>query len=60
MYVLRFAPRLATKKSARLGAVDPNTGNVYLPSGKLGPPVPPDPWPTVVPGSFEILVVGRK
>jgi YVTN family beta-propeller protein len=51
---------LKTQKSARLGALDPKTGNVYLPSGKLGPPVPPNPWPTVLPGSFEFLVVAKK
>jgi hypothetical protein len=48
------------QQSARLGALDPKTGNVYLPSGKLGPPVPPNPWPTVLPGSFEFLVVFKK
>jgi DNA-binding beta-propeller fold protein YncE len=51
---------LKTQKSARLGAVDAKTGNVYLPAGKLGPPVPPNPWPTVLPGTFEFLVVARK
>ncbi len=43
----------------RLGAVDPDTGNVYLPSAHLGPPKPPSPWPSIVPGSFHFLVVGR-
>jgi YVTN family beta-propeller protein len=51
---------LTTRKSARLGVLDPKTGNLYLPSGKLGPPVPPNPWPTVVPGSFEFLVVAKQ
>jgi DNA-binding beta-propeller fold protein YncE len=51
---------LKTQKSARLGALDAKTGNVYLPVGKLGPPVPPNPWPTVVPGTFEFLVVAGK
>jgi DNA-binding beta-propeller fold protein YncE len=51
---------LKTRKSARLGALDPKTGKVYLPAGKLGPPVPPNPWPTVLPGSFEFLVVAKK
>jgi DNA-binding beta-propeller fold protein YncE len=51
---------LKTQKSARLGALDAKTGNVYLPSGKLGPPVPPNPWPTVLPGTFEFLVVAKK
>lgn len=51
---------LKTQKSARLGALDAKTGNVYLPAGKLGPPIPPNPWPTVLPGSFEFLVVAKK
>ncbi|MDB6091588.1 MAG: hypothetical protein JWN85_4372 [Gammaproteobacteria bacterium] len=51
--------RVKTKRSARTGAVDLDTGTVYLPAGKLLPPVAPAKWPTVVPGSFEILVVAR-
>jgi DNA-binding beta-propeller fold protein YncE len=51
---------LKTQKSARLGALDTKTGNVYLPAGKLGPPVPPNPWPTVIPGTFEFLIVAKN
>ncbi len=50
---------LKTAPSARLGALDTKTGRLYLPSAKLGPPVPPEPWPSVVPGTFTILVVGE-
>ena len=49
-----------TASGARLGALDAKTGRLYLPSAKLGPPVPPDPWPTVVPGTFVFLVVGER
>ena len=49
-----------TAPSARLGALDPKTGRLYLPSAKLGPPKAPDPWPSVVPGTFAILVVGEQ
>jgi DNA-binding beta-propeller fold protein YncE len=49
-----------TASGARLGALDAKTGRLYLPSAKLGPPVPPDPWPTVVPGTFALLVVGER
>jgi YVTN family beta-propeller protein len=49
-----------TGPGARLGAVDPGTGLLYLPSAKMGPPKPPDPWPTVIPGTFAILVVGAR
>ena len=48
---------LSTEKSTRLGAVDVRTGRLYLPSAKLGPPIPPHPWPSAVPGSFHVLVV---
>ncbi|MDB6047084.1 MAG: hypothetical protein JWM63_5635 [Gammaproteobacteria bacterium] len=51
--------RVQTKRSARTGTVDPDTGTVYLPAGKLLPPVAPAKWPTVVSGSFAILVVAR-
>jgi DNA-binding beta-propeller fold protein YncE len=48
---------LDTQRGTRLGAVDSATGKVYLPAAKFGPPVPPSPYPSVVPGSFVILVV---
>jgi hypothetical protein len=58
------APRNCARRSqprkAPVWSPGPKTGYVYLPAGKLGPPVPPNPLPTVVPGSFEILAVGRK
>jgi hypothetical protein len=44
-------------KGTRLGAVDVDTGRVYLPSAKFGPPKPPSPYPAVLPGSFEFLIV---
>jgi DNA-binding beta-propeller fold protein YncE len=49
---------LSTEKGTRLGAVDAQTGLLYLPSGKLGPPIAPRPWPSVLPGTFHVLVVG--
>jgi DNA-binding beta-propeller fold protein YncE len=48
---------LVVPKGTRLGAVDGDTGRVYLPSAKFGPPQPPIPYPAVVPGSFEFLIV---
>jgi DNA-binding beta-propeller fold protein YncE len=47
---------LQTQPGTRLGAVDVGSGRVYLPSAKFGPPKPPIPYPTVVPGTFEFLV----
>jgi hypothetical protein len=51
---------VTTQKGTRLGAVDGASGRVYLPAGKFGPPVPPSPYPSVLPGSFEILVIEPK
>lgn len=56
---------LPTAKGARTMAFDPRNGHVYVVTGDFGPPPAataqnPHPWPTVVPGSFRVLVVGRK
>jgi DNA-binding beta-propeller fold protein YncE len=48
---------LQTQRGTRLGAVDVNTGILYLPAARFGPPKPPIPYPSVVPGSFEFLVI---
>ena len=48
---------LRTQAGTRLGAVDGDSGRVYLPSARFGPPKPPIPYPTVLPGTFEFLVV---
>ena len=55
--------QVATKAGARTLALDPRTHLVYLPTARFGPapapsPQQPHPRPPVVPGSFEILVVG--
>lgn len=53
-----------SQRSARTIAIDPTTHKLYLPAAKLGPvPAPtaaqPRPRPSIVPGSFEILVVSQ-
>ncbi len=55
---------VATQKSARTMALDPQSGRVYLSAAQLGArPAPtaeqPHPRPSMAPGSFVILVVGR-
>ncbi|MDQ2972638.1 MAG: YncE family protein [Pseudomonadota bacterium] len=55
---------VATQKSARTLALDPQSGHVYLSAARFGErPAPtadhPHPRPSIVPGSFTILVVGR-
>ncbi|WP_257309827.1 YncE family protein [Geothrix fuzhouensis] len=59
--VLEQAP---TKRGARTMALDEKTHRIYLPTAEFGPtPAPtaeaPRPRPTMTPGSFQILVVGR-
>lgn len=54
----------ATERGARTMTVDEKTHNVYLPTAKSGPPPAatsenPHPWPSIVPGTFKVLVVGR-
>jgi DNA-binding beta-propeller fold protein YncE len=48
---------LPTQPGTRLGAVDVESGRVYLPAARFGPPQPPSPYPSVVPGSFQFIVV---
>jgi YVTN family beta-propeller protein len=55
---------LTTQKGARTMAFDSANGRVYLVSAEFGPrPAPtaqaPRPRPSIVPGSFTVLVVGR-
>jgi YVTN family beta-propeller protein len=55
---------LPTQRSARTMAYDPATDRIYLVAAEFGPrpdPTPdnPRPRPTMVPGSFSVLVVGR-
>jgi YVTN family beta-propeller protein len=55
---------LKTAKGARTMALDPSTGRVYLVTAEFGPApaatdAMPHPRPSVVPGSFTVLVVER-
>jgi len=49
---------IATAVSARTGAIDPDTGRIYLPSAQYAPPATPGARPQAIAGSFEMLVVG--
>ncbi len=56
---------LATQKGARTMAFDSKNGRIYLVSAEFGPrpgvtAENPRPRPSVVPGSFTVLVVGRE
>lgn len=55
---------LTTERGARTMALDQETGRIYLATAKFGPPPPatpehPRPRPSILPGSFMILVVSR-
>ena len=58
------AQTVTTERGARTMALDPATHTVYLATAKFGPPPPPTPerphpWPSIVPGSFVVLVFGQ-
>jgi YVTN family beta-propeller protein len=55
---------LPTQKGARTMAYDAATDRIYLVTAEVGPrPAPtaanPHPYPSIVPGTFTVLVVGR-
>lgn len=55
---------VTTQRGARTMALDPKTHRIYLITAEFGPapnatPEQPRPRPTVVPGSFTLLVLGR-
>jgi DNA-binding beta-propeller fold protein YncE len=55
------ATSIPTHVGARTGAVDPKTGRVFLPAADYLLPAPPGGHrPEVKPGTFQIVVVGRK
>jgi DNA-binding beta-propeller fold protein YncE len=58
------AQTVPTQRGSRTMAVDPKNHTVYLPAAQFTPPKEPGPAgtkqrPTMVQGSFEVLVVGR-
>ena len=57
---IKLVQTLTTQKGTRLGAVSTTTGKVYLPAAQFGPPVSPIPYPSVVPGTFEVLVAAPQ
>jgi DNA-binding beta-propeller fold protein YncE len=60
----RVVENVSTQRGARTMALDEKTHRIFLATAEFGPPPPatpdrPNPRPSVVPGSFTILVVGR-
>jgi YVTN family beta-propeller protein len=56
---VKVIDKVATKVRAKTGAVDPATGKVYLPSADYDPPSAAGGRPSIKPGSFAVLVLGR-
>jgi YVTN family beta-propeller protein len=48
-----------TQRGARTMALDEKTGRIYLATAEFGPPVAGQRRPSMIPGSFTILVVGE-
>jgi YVTN family beta-propeller protein len=55
---IKVVQTLPTQKGTRTGALDEKTGTLYLPTSKLAPPAKEGDYPTPVPGTFEVWVVG--
>ncbi|MDR6513162.1 YVTN family beta-propeller protein [Novosphingobium capsulatum] len=49
--------RIKTAAGARTGALDPESGAIYLPTASFDPPARPGTRPTAKPGTFKVLVV---
>jgi len=50
---------VATKKGARTMALDLKTHTLYLPTAEMIPPAAGQKWPTVKPGTMELLIVSK-
>lgn len=55
---------IPTEAGARTMELDPKTHKIFLVTAKFGPPPPPTaenphPWHTILPGTFEVLVMNR-
>lgn len=56
---LKVVETAPTAKGARTGAIDPQTGKVYLPTAEFEPGKSGE-RPVAIPGSFRILVLGQN
>ena len=55
-----FIENIPTKRSARTLAVDEKTHKIYLPAADLETPVKGQKRPNAVPGTFQVLVIGKQ
>lgn len=56
----RIVDTIPTAIGARTGALDAKTGKLYLPTADFGAVPAGQERPAIIPGTFRILVVGRK
>jgi hypothetical protein len=61
---LTVVQKVETQRGARTVALDEKSRRLYLPTAQFGPPPAPTaeqprPRPVILPGTFEVLVVGR-
>lgn len=56
----KVVENVKTKRGARTLCVDPETGNVYLPTAEFEPNTPEGQRPKMIDGTFQVLVFGRK
>lgn len=57
---VQLVTRVPTEKSARLGALDPRTGKVYLPAARFLPPAQGQRRGSLEPGSFHVIVLSPR
>jgi len=50
---------VATKKGARTMALDTKTHNIFLPAADMIPPAAGQKWPSVKPGTLELIVLSK-
>jgi YVTN family beta-propeller protein len=54
-----IAENVPTKKGARTMALDLKTNTLFLPSAEMIPPGPGQKWPSVKPGTMNLLIVSK-
>jgi DNA-binding beta-propeller fold protein YncE len=57
---IALAQTVRTQLGARTGALDAQTGHLYLPTARFKPPTKAFPFPSAVEGTFEILVLAPR
>jgi YVTN family beta-propeller protein len=56
----KIVGHIKTAPGARTGALDPRTGEIYLPTARFSAPAPGSRHGAMIPGSFSVLVVSTR